>query len=173
MSEVVANLDYTLIDQGIEYYVNVAAEPTADAQWEAWLEFVPLDDSDPLLTGTETVQASRGDVAHWAATLGEAYVQGAFERALLQSVPISRTATRVYEDAVLMEAPLLDPFEVLQSGKDVLRMRLRSLTRAELLTIIARYNLNPARLSVARLSESQLVTFIATATEVQALQGNR
>lgn len=171
MSEVVANLDYTVIDQGREYYVNVAAAPTADAHWEAWLEFVPLDDSEPLLTATETVQASRSDVAHWAATLGEPYIQGAFERAALQSVPIGRSATRPYEDVALIELPILDPFAVLRSGKDVLRMRLGLLTRAELLTIIARYNLNPAGLSVARLSDSQLRTFIATATEVQALRG--
>jgi hypothetical protein len=81
MSEVIANLDYTVIDRsGREYYVNVAGEPTGDAQWEAWLEFVPLDDTDPLLTDTETTQHTRSAVAHWASTLSETYVQGAFDR---------------------------------------------------------------------------------------------
>ena len=52
-------------------------------------------------------------------------------------------------------------------------MELQPLTRAELLTIIDLHNLNPARLSLARLSTSQLITFIATATEAQVLQGRQ
>jgi hypothetical protein len=43
--------------------------------------------------------------------------------------------------------------------------------RAELLTIISSHNLNPAGVSLVRLSTSQLITFIVTATEAQILQG--
>ena len=68
MSEVIANLDYTVVDRAGREYVNVAGEPTGDAQW-AWLEFVPLDDTDPLLTDTETTQPTRSAVAHWASTI--------------------------------------------------------------------------------------------------------
>ena len=50
-------------------------------------------------------------------------------------------------------------------------MELRPLTRAELLSIIELHELNPAQLRLARLSTSQLITFIATATEAQVLQG--
>lgn len=35
------------------------------------------------------------------------------------------------------------------------------------------HDLNPARVSLAWLSDTQLVTFIVTATEAQALQGRR
>jgi hypothetical protein len=45
------------------------------------------------------------------------------------------------------------------------------LTRPELVAIIQNYDLNPAGKSLTRLSDSQLVTFIVTAVEVQALQG--
>ena len=173
MSEIVSHLDYTVTDQGgRSYYVNVAGEHTSEGQWEVWLEFLPVDDTDPLLTDTETVQPTRSAVAHWAETLGEAYVQGAFERATLQdAVRTARMATRLYEAVPLASAAAIDPFEVFRLGKDVLRMELQPLTRAELLTIIDLHNLNPARLSLARLSTSQLITFIATATEAQVLQG--
>ena len=65
----------------------------------------------------------------------------------------------------------LDPFEVLQLGKAALRARLRGLTRPELLAIIEKYNLNPAAKDLSRLSDLQLVTFIVSAAEVQALLG--
>jgi hypothetical protein len=99
MSEVISHLDYTVTDQsGRSYYVNAAGEHTSEGQWEAWLEFLPLDESAPLLTATETVQPTRGAVAHWAETLGDAYVQGAFERATLQdAVRAARMATGLYE----------------------------------------------------------------------------
>jgi hypothetical protein len=173
MSEIISHLDYTVTDQsGRSYYVNVAGEHTSEGHWEAWLEFLPLDDTDPLLTDTETVQPTRSAVTHWAETLGEAYVQGAFERATLQdTVRAARMATGLHETGPLAPAAAIDPFEVFRLGKDVLRMELQPLTREELLTIIELHNLNPAHLSLARLSTSQLITFIATATEVQLRQG--
>jgi len=172
ISEIIAHLDHTVTDQsGRSYYVNVAGEHTSEGHWDAWLEFLPLDDSDPLLTDTETVQPTRSAVAHWAETLGEAYVQGAFERATLQdAVRAARMATGVYEAVPLASTAAIDPFEVFRLGKDVLRMELQPLTRAELLSIIELHSLNPAHLSLARLSTSQLITFIATATEAQVLQ---
>ena len=66
-----------------------------------------------------------------------------------------------------------DPFEVLLLGDAALRARLRVLTRPELVAIVQNYDLNPAGKSLTRLSDSQLVTFIVTAVEVQALQGRR
>jgi hypothetical protein len=175
MSEVIANLDYTVVDQsGREYYVNVAAEPTGDAEWEAWLEFVPLDDTDLLLTDTETTQPTRSAVAHWASSLGDAYVQGAFERATREETRrTARIASPLYEEVPLASSAVIDPFELLRLGKDVLRTQLLPLTRAELLTIIQSHNLNPAGLGLAWLSTSQLMTFIVTATEVQRLQGRQ
>ena len=73
----------------------------------------------------------------------------------------------VWEPVVLGTTAAIDPFEIIRLGKDVLRAQLQPLTRAELLTLIELHHLNPARLSLARLSTSQLITFIATATEAQ------
>src|SRR5262245_17638109 len=175
MSEVIANLDVKVIDQrGREYYVNVAAEPGADALWEVWLEFLPLDDSEPLVTNSETTQSTRSAALHWASTLTGPYVQGAFERATLdQALQSARTATLLCEDVPLASPAVIDPFELLRLGKDVLRLQLQPLSRAELLTVVANYELNPAGLNLAWLSTSQLVTFIVTATEAQVLQGRR
>ena len=173
MPEVIVNLEYVVTDRiGREYYVNVVADQIAAAEWHGWLEFLPLDDSDPLLTDTETTQPTRSDLERWATMLREPYVQGAFARATRQEGIRNRRITTFPHDVVMLEtAAVLDPFEALRLGKDVLRTQFRPLTRAELLTIIEQYNLNPARVSLARLSTSQLITFIVTATETQVLQG--
>ena len=59
------------------------------------------------------------------------------------------------------------------TGKTGLRARLVALPRATLLAIIGAFGLNPARKSLAWLSQPQLITFIATATEVQVTSGTR
>jgi hypothetical protein len=171
MSEVVAELDSRVVDpQGREYLVNVAAEPQDDGQWEGWLEFVPFDDTLPLITGTETTQPSRDAVVYWATGLGEAFLEGAFERALDLDAPLPRrTPATVIQPAVpITAAPVGDPFDLWSQGRDVLATHLRSLTRSELLGVIETYTLNPAKLSLARLTDRQLVTFIVTAVQVQA-----
>jgi hypothetical protein len=173
MPEIIAHLDDIVVDQsGGSYYVNVAGEHISEGRWEAWLEFLPLDETRPLLTDTETVQPTRAAVAHWAETLSTPYLQGAFERATLQEAVLAqRLATGISDPVALGSAAAVDPFEVFRLGKDVLRIELQPLTRAELLTVIELHDLNPARLSLARLSTSQLITFIVTATEAQILQG--
>ena len=58
MIERIADLPYGVIDAtGAEYYASIAAEQRLDGIWEAWLEYVPLDESDPLVTPTETTQS--------------------------------------------------------------------------------------------------------------------
>jgi hypothetical protein len=175
-SELIADLDNVIVDEGgREYFVNVAAEPVG-SQWEAWLEFVPTDESEPLVTDTETSQASRDAVARWATTLDSVYLEGAFSRAVTAGTSVVRAPlTAPLAAAVALgEVASLDPFAVFAAhGKDGLKAQLRPLTRSELLTIIELYDLDPARLSLVRLSNLQLVTFIATAVEVQRKQGRR
>jgi len=172
MAEIVAELETRVVDgQGTEYFVNVAADRSPSGEsWEVWLEFVPLGDADPVVTPVESTQSDRADILHWASTLGEAYLQGAFHRANLSDPGrLSHApATRVYGGGVRAIVPDFDPFEVLsESGRHALRLRLQSFSRDELLAIIDAYALNPARLSLARLSRLQLVVFIVTAAEVQ------
>jgi hypothetical protein len=177
MSELITELDYRVVDnKGSEYYVSVAAEMTADGRWEAWLEFVPLDDSDVLLTPTETHQATRAAVEHWAAALSQVYVESAFSRAMpAATVPTStRVVARVIAPDTAVSAPThLDPFALMTQGKAVLRAALRPLSRAQLLAVISTYGLNPAGKSLAWLTHAQLVTFIATAVEAQLLLRRR
>ena len=93
VAEPIAQLDIQVIaSDGRSYFPNVVAEPNAEWRWEAWLEFVPLDDSESLLTDTETTQASRDDVVRWASTLTETFIDGAFRRAGPISGRIGRAA---------------------------------------------------------------------------------
>jgi hypothetical protein len=106
------------------------------------------------------------------------YLEGAFGRALPAGAPrlaVSRApVTPVITPVAHHTAAVLDPFAIYASfHKEGLRTRLLPLTRTALLTIIERYDLDPARLSLARLSTLQLGTFITTAVEVQWQRGRR
>jgi len=172
MPEIIADLETTVVaPEDGEYYVQVVGEPLANGMWEAWLEFVPLDDTlNVLITKTETTQSTRDDVMRWSEALTATYVQGAFARAVQPRG--GRTLVRRYVTTANDTLAPFDPFELLPLlGKATLRARLRSLPRPELLAMIKKYDLNPARKSLTRLSDSQLATFIVTAVEVQTVQG--
>jgi hypothetical protein len=174
MAEVIAELDYRVRDVDREYFVNVVGQQTATDRWEAWLEFVPLDDSGVLTTPTETHQVMHADVVRWAGALTERFIQGALARAVAASK--ASGARPVATPLHVTDVPTvtaIDPFAIFALGDDALRLQLRSFTRTELLTIIDAHELNPAHLSLARLSDSQLVTFIVTAVEAQIHQGRR
>lgn len=166
MPEVIADLETTVTSaDGHEYYVQVAAEQIGSI-WEAWLEFVPLDDSlDVLMTRTETTQPTRSDVVRWSTTLTPVFLQGAFERAV--QVTSGRRIIRDYPVTTSDVLVPFDPFDVFRISELELRGRLRLLARSELLAMIEHHGLNPAGKSLARLTDSQLITFIVTAVEVQ------
>ena len=168
MREIIIDLERTVLSSdGDEYYGQVAGDQRPDGMWEAWLEFIPVNDSlEPLRTNVETTQPTREDAIRWSETLTDVYIQGAFTRAARAA---DGGVSVTYPTVTAGVAPL-DPFEVLQLGKAALRARLGGLTRPELLAIIEKYNLNPAAKDPSRLSDSQLVTFIVTAAEVQALR---
>jgi hypothetical protein len=172
MPEVITGFQTAIVSpRGDEYYVQVLAEQLASGLWEAWLEFVPVDDAlDALLTKTETTQPTRDDVVHWAEILSETYLKGAFGRAM--TVNEGRRRVRDYPTTTVTEDVVpFDPFDVWSLGTSALRVRLRALTRPELIAMIQNYDLNPGAKSLTRLSDAQLVTFIVTAVEVQVLQG--
>jgi hypothetical protein len=166
VSEINADLTKTVISpNGHEYRVRMAGEQLPDGIWEAWLEFIPIDDSlDVLLTRTETTQPSQADVVRWSDTLTDVYIQGAFTRAVSAS---NGRRILVSDPTMAAGEAALDPFEVLRRGRAALRARLRVRSRSELLAIIARCDLNPANKDLSQLSDVQLVTFIITAAEVQ------
>jgi hypothetical protein len=178
MAEIVVSLPYTVVaPAGREYYVSVAGESRTDGEWEGWLEFVPLDESDALLTPTETTQSNRAALEHWAEALSETYVQGAFRRAVAATtdrVP-PRVAARRSAPAAAINASvdLPDPFELFQQHPETMRSRLGAWPRATLLHIITGFDLNPAGKDLSWLSDQQLVTFIVTAVEAQLSAGTR
>jgi hypothetical protein len=173
MTEIIADVETTVVSpDGHEYYVQVGGERLATGLWEAWLEFVPLDGSlDVLLTTTETTQPTRDAVVRWSETVTPVYLQGALARAV--AATDRRRLTRNYPVAASAVTAPFDPFAVFPSGKEALRARLRVRSRSELLAIVEQYGLNPAAKRLTWLSDSQLVTFIVTAVEVQALSRKR
>jgi len=176
MAEIIVHVPYKIADvQGREYYVSVAGNRRADGEWEGWLEYVPLDESDALITPTETTQTNRAALQHWAEVLSETYVQGAFARAVTATAAAAGArlvAARVDRAAaVAASVDLPDPFQLITEGREAMRARLNAWPRTILLNIIAASNLNPAGKSLAWLSDRQLVTFILTAVEAQLSAG--
>jgi hypothetical protein len=173
MPEAIADLHYVATDDGRQYFPVVVAEPVGE-RWEAWLEFVPTDDSAPLLTNTETHQHTREDVVRWATLLDDVYLEGAFSRAVSATASAVRSSISVVHPPAVPDSTGLfeDPFERYRlEGKEGLRAQLQPLARTELLLIINQFRLNPARLSLVRLTKRQLETFIVTAVEVQSSHG--
>jgi hypothetical protein len=167
VGEIIADLTTTVLSpEGATYHVRLLAEQLPDRAWRAWLEFIPLDAGlMGLLTKTETTQATRAYVVRWSQTLTAVDLQGAFARA----VSAGEAKRSRMGPAIVPASPAsVDPFEVLRLGRAALRARLRLRSRSDLLAIIERSDLNPAQKDLDGLSDSQLVTFIITAAEVQA-----
>jgi hypothetical protein len=67
---------------GTVYTVRSYGEERTDGTWTGWLQFDPVDATQPtLITGQETSQPNRAAVEYWATGLEPVYFQGAFERA--------------------------------------------------------------------------------------------
>jgi hypothetical protein len=172
MSEVIADLHYRLSDsEGREFLASVAAQQRLTGTWEAWLEFVPLDGTGPLITPIETTQSNRAALEHWAEALEGTYVEGAFRRAVDASGDeyVSRLAARAmpFEPVPLNDVDLPNPFQLFENGREGMRTRLNALSRLILQNMIDTYGLNPAGKDLSWLSDRQMVTFIITAVETQ------
>jgi hypothetical protein len=53
-----------------------------DGRWQGWVEFLPPRGGRVLLSGRETIQPNRADLAYWASGLTPVYLEGALGRAL-------------------------------------------------------------------------------------------
>src|SRR5688572_17206200 len=82
--EIVLDLEPAVTaENGRLYRPSVVGKAAADGHWNAWLEFVDPGSQEVLRTGIETHQASEADLHHWARTLGDVYLRGALDRAVL------------------------------------------------------------------------------------------
>jgi hypothetical protein len=162
-------------ESGLLYRVTVVARAAPDGHWNAWLEFVSSDSHDVLRTAIETHQATEVDVHHWATTLGDVYLRGALDRAL-----ISSAETAAHRQAVARAsgaesrgvANAFDPFELFALGEHVLRRELQLFRRATLLALIINRDLNSRALDLSKFTKAQLVAFILTAVEVRQARSN-
>jgi hypothetical protein len=72
-------------EAGTAYRVEAWAAQRSDGLWEGWLEFVPDGSPGVRRTGRETTQANLDAIIYWATGLEQVYLEGAFQRAGLQS----------------------------------------------------------------------------------------
>ena len=183
MAEVLVDFDRSLSADGIVYRARAVGRLAGDGMWEGWLEFIPIKEGEPVFSAVETTQPEHEHLVYWATGLTPVFLEGALERALHK--PTVRV--RVVEEAV-SSAPapravappaaqgpeaVLDPFDIGSRSLDILRQHLTALNRPRLLNIIAAFDLNPAGEDVSWMSDSQLMTFIVTATEAQLARGVR
>jgi hypothetical protein len=178
-AEVFAEFSNVLTDeQGISYHAHVCGGPMDDGKWQGWIEFLPLDGSEPIRSGRETTQPNRAALEYWATGLTAVYLEGALERALNPLVvrrvepevpvfdgpapPLETVVTRtVHRDAVL------DPFSVYEHGGEILlRRQLAALSSWHLVGIIEAYQLSDQPESVlAELTAPVLIEVIVTAVQ--------
>jgi len=152
MAEVLVQFDEPLVAaDGKEFVAHVLGCRTPAARWEAWIEFVPTGDGDPIRTGCETNQFTRGDLRYWAAGLSRDELSAALGRALAGGyvppapIPAFATLTPGYTEHMALDGssivpatPVLDPVELyMQRGEHALRQELRALDARSLRDIIA------------------------------------
>ena len=185
MAEVLMSYADPVRDGTGSYHARAVGQLADDGMWDGWLEFEPLDEPRPVVVGpVETRQPEAHDLAYWSRGLTPVFLEGALKRALNpltvrvrlpELAASSAPAPRLHVVATAPNRPeaVLDPFDIGSRNLDLLRQHLRALNRPRLLNIIAAYELNPRREDITWMTDSQLVTFIVTATEIQLLKGAR
>jgi hypothetical protein len=185
VSDVLLVFDTPVLDgrDGRSYRAQASGRQRDDGSWEAWLEFVPLDGSAPVITGRETTQPDREKARYWATGLTAAYLDGALLRALTPQPPPRpraeaapaadgpRPHNRAPGAATRAAHPtaVLDPFHVYAEGDELLRSQLEALSAYQLRNIIKAYHMtDDDPVVVDRMNESELIGIIMLAVERQA-----
>jgi hypothetical protein len=172
MAEVIVRFQGTqTAPDGRPYVAQACGREREDGSWEGWIEFLPVAGGEPVRTGRETTQPGRDELAYWATGLGNAYLDGALERAL-RPAPALRPPAVPAVPAFPGPAPhpggagippggaVLDPFAVYAEGEDVLRRQLNALDAGHLRNIVRGYALSGA--SPAELEGMEHATLVAT-----------
>jgi hypothetical protein len=156
MAEILVVLpDVLAAEDGQTYTPQAVGAETPLGQWEAWIEFIPLDGGPPAISPRETTQPNRVDAVYWATGLTPIYLEGALARALGRGAGRktrrkSGTGTApAVADRHLAAAPrrpaVLDPFSVHEKGEPVLRAELSALASWHLVNIIGAYHFSDER----------------------------
>src|SRR5688572_27323489 len=155
----------TTPDGGI-YTPQACGRQRSDGTWEGWLEFVPADGLDVVVSSRETTQPNRADLEYWATGLTPVYLEGAMRRALTPSIGVPTPEASATEGPV--REPVLDPFSVYAKGEDLLRRQLAALSPRHLRAIVRAYELAPAGdLDLEVLSSSDLIALIVVAVRAR------
>src|SRR5437763_1301582 len=109
---------------GSWYRAQACGAPMADGLWEGWIEFLPIDGSEPIRSPRETTQPNRGDTAYWSTGLTAIYLEGALRRALnpvVRRIPATprpafdapaADSTVIVDTQPRIHDAVLDPFSV-------------------------------------------------------------
>lgn len=82
MPEVLLQFQSPVADRAGRFYsARAIGSEMPDGMWHGWVEFVPRDGGEPLVTGRETSQPNRADTVYWATGLTQIYLEGALARA--------------------------------------------------------------------------------------------
>jgi hypothetical protein len=186
MAEVLVTFDQPVGDDLGEYQARAIGRLAKDGMWEGWLEFVPIDGTGEVLTGSvESRQPEREHLEYWATGLHHVFLEGALQRARKPITVRVHTVEVPYSDAPAPRdvpatrvmppgpEPVLDPFEIGSRNLDILRQELHALNRPRLLNIITAYDLNPRGEDISWMSDLQLIHFIVVAVDAQLTQGAR
>jgi hypothetical protein len=151
----VALPDVLAAKNGQTYTAQAVGAETPPGQWQAWIEFIPLDGGPPAASPRETTQPNRAAAVYWATGLTAIYLEGALARALggngrANAAARSRNAaTRSLADRHATSTPrrtaVLDPFSVYEKGESVLRAELSALASWHLVNIVTAYELSDQR----------------------------
>jgi hypothetical protein len=174
-AEVFTSFSTPIRDPDGAYFARAVGRFAPDNMWEGWLEFVPVEGGDVLVSPIESRQPEREHLAYWATGLTPVYLEGALGRArkpVTIRVPVidepfsDRPAARrvIVQRVIPRPEPVLDPFEVGQRSLDILRQELNALNRPRLLNILAAYDLGP-NVDTTRMSDTQLAAFIVAEVE--------
>jgi len=151
MAEILVTLPDVLAgENGQTYAAQAVGAETPLGQWEAWIEFMPLDGGRPAVSPRETTQPNRVAAVYWATGLTAVYLEGALARALGKNgsrVSGARGPQRAapadrHAGVLPRRTAVLDPFSVYEKGESVLRAELAALASWHLVNIVSAYQLS-------------------------------
>ena len=182
MAEVLRSFDESIAHASGTYRPRVVGRYAADGMWEGWLEFVPEDGGEVVVSAVESRQPERNHLEYWAQGLTPVYAEGSLSRALhpitvrtrVVETPASEApARRVITVPYSGPRPILDPYEVGERSLDVLAQELGALGRARLLHIVAAYHMASPAVDTTAMSDQALIGLIVEMVDARLHQPAR
>jgi hypothetical protein len=145
------------------YRAKAIGRVRSDGMWEGRIEFVDFAGDERLPTGIETIQSKEEAFRYWAAGVGPAYLEGAFNRAKSRA----DRSTRLAPSLSPVPRAILDPFEIDARGKGVLAAQLSALDLDRIRDIALAYELVPPRTAAFATRAELIVEILATVSSAR------